>query len=57
MRNAFQLIESANRHAENTGNTKVHPRGHKPTESQTDIAREKPQLVTEGLQEHDKVAL
>ena len=55
MRNAFQLIELANSHAENIRNPKVHPRGHKPTESQANIAREEPQLAAEGLQEHNKI--
>ena len=59
MRNAFLLIDSANSHAENIRNTKVHPRGHKQAEDQTSNARKEPQLGNQGLQkynEYDEVA-
>src|SRR5437660_8842844 len=56
MRNAFLLIDSANSHAENIRNTKVHPRGHKETEDQPSNIGKEPQHIVQGLQEHDKIA-
>ncbi len=57
MRNAFLLIESANSHAENDRNPKVHPRGHKQAEISTSNPRKEPQLVHQRLQEYNQVAL
>src|SRR2546425_11290676 len=56
MRNAFLLIDSANSHAENIRNTKVHPRGHKETEDQPSNIGKEPQHIVQGLQEHNKIA-
>src|SRR2546427_13263246 len=56
MRNAFLLIESANSHAENIWNTKVHPRGHKQTEDQTSGTGKEPQHAVQGLQDYNKIA-
>lgn len=55
MRNAFLLIESADSHAENDRNPKVHPRGHKQAEISTNNPGKEPQLTDQGLQEYDKV--